>query len=186
MLNVISDNNMKIENIFTLGFGFSDVFISNKIVINETTGAIEVAEDSPIGVNSCSDYEGIRSRYGSFTYYPIKFVTVSNKLSGKYETGKLFYYDKNKKLLGKISFTRNSTITIPVDNAVFIAFLLDQAQISTDYDIEEFCEMSTVIEPHYKSLKKQYKKESNQMFFRESIDGKINLFGKDYEKAKNA
>lgn len=177
---------MKIENIFTLGFGFSDVFISNKLIINETTGAIESAPGSIIGVNSCSDYEGIRDRYGSFTYYPIKFVTVSNKLSSKYETGKLFYYDKNKKLLGKISFTRNSTITIPVDNAVFVAFLLDQAQISGGSDIEEFCEMSTVIEPHYKSLKKQYKKESNQMFFRESIDGKINLFGKDYEKVKNA
>lgn len=186
MLNVISDNNMKIENIFTLGFGFSDVFISNKIIISETTGAIEYAPGNSIGTNSCSDYEGIRTRYGSFTYYPIKFVTVSNKLSGQYKTGKLFYYDKNKKLLGKISFTRNSAITIPVDNAVFIAFLLDQAKISTSYDTEEFCEMSTVIEPHYKSLKKQYKKESNQMFFRESIDGKINLFGKDYEKVKSA
>lgn len=186
MLNVISDNNMKIENIFTLGFGFSDVFISNRLIINETTGAIEVAPGSLLGPNSCSDYEGIRGRYGSLTYYPIKFVTVSNKLSSQYETGKLFYYDKSKKLLGKISFTRNSTIAIPVDNAVFVAFLLDQAQISTSYDTEEFCEMSTVIEPHYKSLKKQYKKESNQMFFRESIDGKINLFGKDYEKVKNA
>lgn len=186
MLNAISDNNMKIENIFTLGFGFSDVFISNKTIINETTGAIEVAPDSLIGANSCSNYEGIRSIYGSFTYYPIKFVTVSNKLSGQYETGKLFYYDKNKKLLGKISFTRNSTVAIPVDNAVFVAFLLDQAQISTNNSVEKFCEMSTVIEPHYKSLKKQYKKESNQMFFRESIDSKINLFGKDYEKVKNA
>lgn len=186
MLNVISDNNMKIENIFTLGFDYSSVYFSNTIVINETTGAIEYITDDTVGVNSCSDYEGIRYRYGSFTYYPIKFITISNKLSNIYETGKLFYYDKNKKLLGKISFTRNSTITIPVDNAVFVAFLLDKAQITTPYDIEEFCEMSTVIKPHYKSLKKQYKKESNQMFFRESIDGKINLFGEDYEKVKNA
>lgn len=184
MLNAISGNNMKIENIFTLGFGFSKVFISNELIINETTGAIEIAPEGLVGPNSCSDYEYLRARYGSFTYYPIKFVTVSNKLSSQYETGKLFYYDKNKKLLGKISFTRNSTITIPVDNAIFVAFSLDQAQISTD--IEEFCEMSTVIEPHYKSIKKQYKKESNQMFFRESIDGRINLFGKDYEKVKNA
>lgn len=186
MLNVISNNNMNIENIFTLGFGYSDVYISNKIIINETTGAIDVASGNLIGPNSCSSYESIRNINGLFTYYPIKFVTVSNKLSSEYETGKLFYYDRNKKLLGKISFTRNSTITIPVDNAVFIAFSLDRAQIKTNYDIKDFCEMSTVIKPHYKSLKKQYKKESNQMFFRESIDGKINLFGKDYEKVKNA
>lgn len=41
------------------------------------------------------------------------------------------------------------------------------------------------VTPHYKSLKKQYKKESNQMFFRETLDGKINLFGQDYEYVKN-
>lgn len=173
---------MKIENIFTLSFGFSDVFISNEVVIDENTGAIEYTSSS-VNTNSCSSYEGIRGRYWPFTYYPIKFVTVSDKLSDKYETGKLFYYDKNKKLLGKIPFTINSTITIPVDNAIFVAFLLDQAQIT--YNTKDFCEMSTIIEPHYKSLKKQYKKESNQMFFRESIDGKIHLFGKDYEKVKN-
>lgn len=35
--------------------------------------------------------------------------------------------------------------------------------------------------PHYKSIKKKYKKENTQIFFRESIDGKISLFAKDYE-----
>lgn len=40
------------------------------------------------------------------------------------------------------------------------------------------------VKPHYKSLKKQYKKESNQMFFRETLDGKINLFGDGYEYIK--
>lgn len=43
MLNVILGSNMKIENIFTLGFGFSDVYISNKIIINKATGAITSA-----------------------------------------------------------------------------------------------------------------------------------------------
>lgn len=187
MLNVLSDNNMNIKNTFTLGFGLSDVYISNKIVINETTGAIERITDDTVGINSCSDYEGIRnSSGGSFKYYPIKVVTISNELSDKYSTGKLFCYDKNKTLVRKILFTRNSTIFITLDNIIFVAFLLDKAQITTSYNTKGFCEMSTTIEPHYKSLKKQYKKESNQMFFRESIDGKINLFGKDYEKVKNA
>lgn len=40
--------------------------------------------------------------------------------------------------------------------------------------------------PHYKQLKKKLKKENNQMFFRESLDGKINLFGQDYLLVKNA
>lgn len=40
--------------------------------------------------------------------------------------------------------------------------------------------------PHYKQLKKKYKKETEQAFFRESLDGKINLFGSDYLLVKNA
>lgn len=35
--------------------------------------------------------------------------------------------------------------------------------------------------PHYKELNKKYAKESGQEFFRISLDGKINLFGSDYE-----
>lgn len=38
------------------------------------------------------------------------------------------------------------------------------------------------VKPHYTSLKKQYKKEDNQMFFREKLEGKLTLYGTDYEK----
>ena len=41
------------------------------------------------------------------------------------------------------------------------------------------------INPHYKKIEKRLKKESLQLFFRESLDGKINLFRKDYELLKN-
>ena len=37
------------------------------------------------------------------------------------------------------------------------------------------------VRPHYKELNKKYAKESGQEFFRISLDGKINLFGSDYE-----
>ena len=37
------------------------------------------------------------------------------------------------------------------------------------------------VKPHYKELNKKYAKESGQEFFRISLDGKINLFGTDYE-----
>lgn len=37
------------------------------------------------------------------------------------------------------------------------------------------------VKPHYKELNKKYTKESGQEFFRISLDGKINLFGSDYE-----
>lgn len=42
------------------------------------------------------------------------------------------------------------------------------------------------ITPHYKELSKKYAKESGQEFFRITLDGKITLFGDDYELINNA
>lgn len=42
------------------------------------------------------------------------------------------------------------------------------------------------VTPHYKSLKKQYKKENDQKFFRESIDGKVNIYGSGYTFIKDS
>ena len=40
------------------------------------------------------------------------------------------------------------------------------------------------IKPHYKQLKKRYKKENNQNYFRESLDGKITLFNNTTRPAR--
>lgn len=45
---------------------------------------------------------------------------------------------------------------------------------------------SISINPHYKSLSKKYSKENGQAFFRETIEGKITLHGKDYEVIANS
>lgn len=45
---------------------------------------------------------------------------------------------------------------------------------------------SRAIKPQYKSLKKTYKKESNQMFFREALDGKLTVIGEDYDFINSA
>lgn len=42
------------------------------------------------------------------------------------------------------------------------------------------------IYPHYKELSKKYTKENMQEFFRISLEGKITLFGYDYEFVKNS
>ena len=66
----------------------------------------------------------------------------------------------------------------------YIAFVLEGTSISNPFTIGE--KRGYVINPHYKQLKKKYSKENNQVFFRESLDGKINLFGSDYMLVKNA
>lgn len=40
------------------------------------------------------------------------------------------------------------------------------------------------VKPHYKKLKKVYKKENGQAFFRESLEGVIKLFGSNYNLVK--
>ena len=47
-------------------------------------------------------------------------------------------------------------------------------------------ELGTEVTPYYKTLSKKYAKESNQAFFRASLDGKITLVGTDYALIKNA
>ena len=42
------------------------------------------------------------------------------------------------------------------------------------------------ITPHYNTLSKKYNKENNQVFFRETIEGEIKLFGSDYFLVKNS
>ena len=49
----------------------------------------------------------------------------------------------------------------------------------------EVYELQT-INPYYKELSKKYSKESNQEFFRISLDGKINLLGNDYDTVYNS
>lgn len=60
-----------------------------------------------------------------------------------------------------------------------IAFVLDYIH-STERVVDAEENLGFEVNPHYKQIKKQYKKETGQMFFRESLEGKITLFGKDY------
>lgn len=62
----------------------------------------------------------------------------------------------------------------------------DKASSEVDLNKEVLFYEGSAIMPHYKTLSKKYSKESGQQFFRESFEGKLNLFGSDYEKVSNA
>lgn len=70
------------------------------------------------------------------------------------------------------------------ENTKYIAFMFDGTTISNRTTVNK--KLETRIFPHYKQIKKKYKKENGQVFFRESLDGKINLWGDDYELINNA
>lgn len=65
-----------------------------------------------------------------------------------------------------------------------VGFKIDDSDFSGVKNLNE--SHGYQIQPHYKQLKKKYQRENGEMFFRESLEGKLNLFGTDYEIVKNA
>ena len=108
----------------------------------------------------------------------------------------IYYFDKSGKYLGYTTgseipdkFTANNSKL----NAYYVTcdFKLDitaseLAQMTSD----EISSMLTHIwlyagfklqEPHYSKLEKKYKKETGQVFFRNTLEGNIKIFGDDYD-----
>jgi len=53
-------------------------------------------------------------------------------------------------------------------------------------DILKFSINDTEVKPHYKNLRKVLKRDNDNMFFRESLEGNISLFGADFSLVYNA
>lgn len=103
----------------------------------------------------------------------------------------VLFWDENNVYLGfqdkELSTNGTFESDVPYTNAFYFGFYIakrDYSGSTSQKDIKVYFYIP--INPHYKQLKKKYAKENNQVFFRESIDGKINLFGSDYLLIKNA
>lgn len=102
----------------------------------------------------------------------------------------VFFYDSARVFISSRLFRNqksNKTIT-PPDGAAYYAVTFANEDISNVYKdtssgTEEvsFIYLAQTVLPHYKELSKKYAKENGQEFFRTSLDGKITLFGHDFE-----
>lgn len=106
-------------------------------------------------------------------------VVLNIKLT---KPGAIFYYDKNKNFIDSVSIVRSRiTILDKPNNAAYFAILLKATDEVVIANIgKNYVYLVTSVKPHYKGLTKEYKKESQQQFFRESINGDITLVGNDY------
>lgn len=132
-----------------------------------------------------SDYEQYASSKTSL--YGKKYVFI-NLISQDYKNA-IFFYDKSSACISYKSLdadSNNTVIQVP-DNAMYYAlrFSTNDANFAAKKDTN-FIYTLSVVNPHYKELNKKYSKESGQEFFRISLDGKINLFGSDYELIYNS
>lgn len=100
----------------------------------------------------------------------------------------IFFYDSSQKLiLHKSLQSLNNIVITPPSNAKYwaVRFTNADANFMSKKNTNFIYSLNTV-NPHYKDLSKKYAKESGQEFFRISLDGKINLFGQDYELVANS
>lgn len=95
----------------------------------------------------------------------------------------IFFYDKNQNFISSKTLADvNNEIITPPSNAKYWAVRF--TSLDTNFVAKKdtnFIYFVESVEPHFKDLNKKYAKESGQEFFRVSLDGKINLFGTDYE-----
>lgn len=133
---------------------------------------------------------------GAFIGESNKYSSGYNKLGGKciyidltpgLTTNRIFFYDASKNFISYKFIAKNDSVIIPPSNAFYYAvsfYGLDE-NFMMKKDVK-FIYLAKPAIPHYKELSKKYAKETGQEFFRVSIDGKINLFGDDFELVYNS
>jgi hypothetical protein len=169
---------------FYVGFHKYGFIVNSGYDINKDTGDYYVNENiiasNTIDVKKQCNY--------------IYFDAIQGQASSFYNCG-LYYYDKDNNYIGYYTYNQrlnsgnigdavgHSIVKIP-DNTAYIAY----TYAKDDNDFKESINNTKspiyelkLITLHYKELSKKYAKENGQEFFRESLDGKLNVFGDDYE-----
>lgn len=131
----------------------------------------------------------LASRYKASISIGITHLFVNKE--AKYSYARIFFYDKDDNYLGYHSIKDNGQIIPVKKNANY--YTISYSSLDTGFygytkhgSYVDFIYTLKGVNPHYKDLNKKYAKESSQEFFRISLDGKINLFGQDYEFIANS
>lgn len=140
-------------------------------------------------INSSGEFISAPGKYASelnsitsekpFIFFNLTFTSAYNTI---------YFYDSSKSLISyKRLRSSHNAVIIPPPNAKYwsVRFTNADANFESKKDTK-FIYTLSAITPHYKDLSKKYAKESGQEFFRISLDGKINLFGQDYEAIANS
>lgn len=114
------------------------------------------------------------SRTGATIYFDDSIPT---------ETIRIHTYDKSGKYLSMYAPLKKNAFTF--DSAVY-SFGITYYYVAGISIGRDTVYAITSCNPHYKELNKKYAKENGQEFFRVSLDGKINLFGKDFDSIYNS
>lgn len=143
---------------------------------------------SNLGIDNAGEFVNESGKYsyglGSLT----KGASLLVNMQSLDSYNSVFFYDSSQKLISRVSLAAyNNQIIIPPSNAKYWAVRFTTADANFALKRQsEFIYWMQSVNPHYKELNKKYSKENGQEFFRITLDGKINLFGQDYEQVSNS
>lgn len=148
---------------------------------NTTTGEKQTV-DSIYGTPYRSTLTG--PRVEDSRYKPI-FILASDVLC---ERAEILCYDKNGNYLGYKTkvFAENEKVLELYANTSEVLVNIASSEDYSKLDAKIWFYIGYEVVSHHKKLELQNKKESNQLFFRESLNGSIKLFGDDYEYVRTA
>lgn len=140
--------------------------------------------------NGINDSGEIVYESGKYSYGPVyldeqALIFIDLQSTDRYNA--VFFYDDSLSLISYHSLLDYNNVIEPPLNAKYWAIRL----VSQDANFVAEKQLKFVysvyrVNPHYKELSKKYTKENEQEFFRTSLEGKINLFGKDYAIVSNS
>lgn len=143
---------------------------------------------SNLGIDNAGEFvnESGKYSYGLGSLTKGASLLVNMRSLDSYNS--VFFYDSSQKLISRVSLAAyNNQIIIPPSNAKYWAIRFTTADANFALKRQtNFIYWMQSVSPHYKELNKKYSKENGQEFFRISLDGKINLFGQDYEQVSNS
>ena len=148
------------------------------------TGNTTIDVNGNIVTGSSNDYACYKIALGTKKYI---FIDV---ISEGQSSNAIFFYSSSGSFISYIQLhsSYNGVIIKVPSNAAYYALRFSE-QGSNNFAAKKnttFVYTLLNVNPHYKELNKKYAKENGQEFFRISLDGKINLFGDDYELVKNS
>lgn len=153
---------MQVTNTFKLSIIYDAVFLSTT-KIDDITG--EITTGHVTFEDACTDYMTLNGESST-----LKLLgNVSDYVI------KAYYYNKNKAFLFSETLTPEQEVS---HKFYYVAFKLVQCE--DRIDVRKFCRIFADANPHYKELKKVYKHETSQLFFRETLEGKVTFWRNDF------
>lgn len=109
------------------------------------------------------------------------------KIDTKYDavSTTFYFFDSSEALMSTVVVEGKSLDILVPEEVSYLAIEIEYAEIRQSYFDISYSRLFKV-NPHYKTLKKKFKKENGQVFFRESLDGKVNLWDLDYLLIRNS